>query len=543
LFPALLAVALAIAMTWPLILHLGSETQIVDSLGDPLYLTWQLAWIGHALLHNPLHILDSNMYWPIKNNLTFTDVLFGYAPAGLFAAHSAHSALIVHNLLFIFTFVLAFLGAFLLARELGAGTWGGAAAGAAFAYAPWKLAQAGHLHVLSSGGIPLALYLLVRGYRQGTGRSILAGWLAAAWQMMLGFNLGLQLAYLLLVLSLIVAVGWIARGRPRLGPGVLRAGAIGVATFVAVTALIAIPFARVQHDYPQATMPADEVAFFSPPLHGYLAAPANDLVWGSLTGAKRATLRSPVEQTLFPGVTVLVLAILGLFSRAYPRGLRIGLAAATLLCFAVSLGLPDADHPSRGFSLFRILREIAPGWSGTRTPGRVNNLTSLGLALLAGAGLALLLRHMRPRLRMPAARLVATMSIAAILVEGFGPPAHKAVPGRPAAFAAPAPQLHLPTIVGLDGVYAYWSIGGFPKLANAASSFDPTVVEEIRALSQQFPSRRSIMFFRRIGIRSVILHRDLARGTPWGRVATRPIAGLPLTRTDAGTLVIYRLRG
>ena len=34
---------------------------------------------------------------------------------------------------------LAFLGAYLLARELGAGSWGGLAAGAAFAYAPWKL--------------------------------------------------------------------------------------------------------------------------------------------------------------------------------------------------------------------------------------------------------------------------------------------------------------------------------------------------------------------------------------------------------------------
>ena len=33
------------------------------------------------------------------------------------------------------------------------------------------------------------------------------------------------------------------------------------------------------------------------------------------------------------------------------------------------------------------LSTYAPGWDGVRAPGRINTLTSLGLALLAGAGL------------------------------------------------------------------------------------------------------------------------------------------------------------
>src|ERR671926_412695 len=71
---------------------------------------------------------------------------------------------------------LAFFGAYLLARELGASRGGGFVAGAAFAYAPWRLEQDGHLHVLSSGGIPLALFLLVRGYRRGSAGMVVAGW-------------------------------------------------------------------------------------------------------------------------------------------------------------------------------------------------------------------------------------------------------------------------------------------------------------------------------------------------------------------------------
>src|SRR3989442_815734 len=80
---------------------------------------------------------------------------------------------------------LCFCGAWLLARELGAGRAGAAVAGAAFAYAPWRLEQDGHLHVISSGGIPLALFLFIRGYRRDRAGLVLAGWLVAAWQLSL----------------------------------------------------------------------------------------------------------------------------------------------------------------------------------------------------------------------------------------------------------------------------------------------------------------------------------------------------------------------
>ena len=79
--------------------------------------------------------------------------------------------------------------------------------GAATRYAPWLLAQAGHLHVLSNGGIPLALAMLARGHgwslRHGYRPErrhdgwVVAGWLVAAWQLSLGFGIGLPFAYFL----------------------------------------------------------------------------------------------------------------------------------------------------------------------------------------------------------------------------------------------------------------------------------------------------------------------------------------------------------
>jgi hypothetical protein len=544
-FPALLALGVAVVMTRPLILHLGSETPVADYSGDPLYLAWQVAWIGHALLHAPLHLLQSNFYFPVKNNLALTDVLFGYAPAGLLASSGPQAALIVHNLLFIFSYALTFFGAYLLARELGAGDWGGAAAGAAFAYAPWKLGQNGHLHVLSSGGIPLALALLVRGYRRGSRRSILGGWLVAAWQMTLGFNVGLQFAYLLLVLAALVTAYWILTRMPRPSRAVVQASAAGIAVFVAVTVLVAVPYVQARRNLPEAEAPATTVAYYSPPLRGFLAAPSFSNVWGDATADRRATLRggAGIEQTLFPGVTVLLLALLGLASSAYSLGLRLGLLAGTLVCFAFSLGLRGGGDPDRGFMPFRFLYDFAPGWDNVRTPGRINNLTSLGLALLAGAGVALVVRGIRRRFaRGAVAGVVAGALVTAILVEGFGPIPHARIPAPPPGeLSAPAPQLHLPTDDFTDGIFAYWGVGRFPKMANAASSFDPQVTLDIRSAAEAFPDARSVRFLRSVGVRSVILHRKLAFGTDWKNTAARSIAGLGITRRDQGGLIIYHL--
>src|SRR3954452_11236757 len=185
---------LAVLITWPLVLHPGHH--IAQDLGDPVRTAWQIAWTGHALLHHPTHLWQSNAFYPFSNTLAFSDSLLGYAPAGL-VAHGEVAALVRYNLLFLFAYALAFVGAYLLGRELRLRPFAAVVAGVAFAYAPFKLTMNGHLHVIGSGGIPLALFFLVRGYRRRDWRIALIGWVVASWQLTLGFTLGLQLAYLL----------------------------------------------------------------------------------------------------------------------------------------------------------------------------------------------------------------------------------------------------------------------------------------------------------------------------------------------------------
>src|SRR4051794_39221631 len=242
LFAAFTGILLALLMHWPMPLHIGRD--VPRDLGDPLPQAWQVAWDGHALAHQPLDLFQANVFWPLKNSLAFSDALVGYAPFGLIGS-GPHAAVVRYDLLFLFAYALAFFGAWLLARELGLGRVGAFVAGAAFAYAPWRLEQDGHLHVLSSGGIPLALALLVRGYRRGSARTVLAGWLVAAWQLSLGFSLGLQLAYLLLVLGVLaLALGF---RPPR---ATLIATVLGGLAFVLVAVPLSRPYLEVGRDHP-----------------------------------------------------------------------------------------------------------------------------------------------------------------------------------------------------------------------------------------------------------------------------------------------------
>jgi hypothetical protein len=545
--PPALAVVLSVAMTWPLTQHLGND---VPDLGDPLLHTWHVAWLGHALVDRPLDVFQANTFWPEEDSLAFSDVLFGYVPAGVLSAQGPHAAVVVYNLLYLFAYALAFLGAYLLARELGAPRLAALVGGAAFAYAPFRLAQAGHLPVLSSGGIPLALFLLVRGYRRGDTRLVLAGWLVTTWQVLLGFTLGVQLVYLLLAVGAVSAVYW---GRPRPSRAVLGASIAGVCVLVLVTFVQARPYFRVVDEHPEATRTPALVEYYSPPASGFLAAPGESLVWSGLTARARNSLPAPDEQALFPGIAILLLAGLGLFSSTYPAALRFWLAAGTVLCAALSLGLRDDGHLTRGLTPYRLLYELGPGWDGFRTPGRVHTLTTLGLALLAAAGAALVLREVanRPLTRGSSAALghreavtlgAATALTALVLLEGFGPTPHARVPPVPGGQAgAPDPQLHLPSGDLPDSRYAYWSVDGFPRMANGYGGFAPSVLERLRSVTTTFPDRRSVAFLRELGIRTVILHPELAIGTPLEGAERRPTRGLPLVRERRDDVVLYRL--
>jgi hypothetical protein len=550
------ACLLSVVMNWPLVLHLG--TDIPKDLGDPLVQAWEVAWDGHALANEPLDFFQANQFWPLDDSLAFSDALIGYTPAGLIGS-GPEAAVFRYDVLFLFAYALAFAGAYLLARELGLGPAGAAVAGAAFAFAPYRLEQDGHMHVISSGGIPLALALGLRGYRLGRPAWVVAGFCVAAWQLSLGFTLGLPLAYLLAALGVIALIWWLRAGRPRPRWSMVVATVVGGAIFVGAAAVLSQPYMRVSDEHPNIRRTPEIVESYSGPPWMFLVAPEENAVWGGATSFLRDDLTDVPEQTLFPGLVTLALAIGGVISAVYPRRLRVGLGIGVVAVSVLALGFQ-----TEGGLLwpYRVAYELLPGLEGIRVPGRLFTFASLGLALLAGAGAeaarrALVSRGLRGHGPLagvmswagaPAA--IAATLVLAIAVEGRGLPfdplddqAQPEAPQSPISFAEVAePQFHLPAERPEDNRrYLLWSSDGFPEMVNGRSSLDPIFTEELIEDVRGFPDPFSVELLRDVGVRSVVLHTQRVDGTPWEGAARRPVRGLPVERERRGGVIVYEL--
>ena len=119
-----------------------------------------------------------------------------------------------------------------------------------------------------------------------------------------------------------------------------------------------------------------------------------------------------------------------------------------------------------------------------------------------------------------------------------------AVPESPSVVRLPEPQLHLPADgKDADVLYGFWSTNGFPELVNGASGFEPRSRRRAaHSRSTDFRDSATVIRLRALGVRTVILHRDLASGTPWEDAAARPVRGLGLRPRRSGELVVYDLR-
>ena len=556
------AVLLAVAMIWllpPYVLWLASAGaiplkladpvhSIIGDLGDPVGQAWLVAWTGHAIGHDPGRLWDTNGFYPEQYGLAFTDSLLGYAPAGLIGSGPA-AALLRYNVLFVLVFSLAFLGGYALLRQLGANWIGAATAGAAFAYAPWRYGHDGHLNILSSGGIVLALAMLARGhgwslvhgYRPAQTRPgwALAGWLVAAWQLSLGFGIGLPFAYLLAVVWLVAVAGWLLGGRPVLGRRLILADLGGGLFFAAVTGSLALVYQHVRDLHPEAPRSWEYVAIFSPTWRGLLTAPPSSLPWGDWHESARTAMdTAPAEKVLLGGFVLYALAAAGLFASIWTVRQRVLLGGGILLGVLFALG---TNGPT-----YRLLYLYLPGFDGTRTPGRLILWPTLLLGVLAAG----LITHLSRRAAgatlgeyaRTAAHLISVPLLLLVLGEGMPKLDYVAVPAVPAAFAAaPTPLMVLPSDEAFDLTVGLWSTAGFPTMVNGAAGITTRDHDRIRDLMQTFPDQRAVARLQALGVRSVVVIRARVAGTPFEPVLYAT-PGPGVTRQDIGPDILFTLR-
>ncbi|MBB2944767.1 hypothetical protein FB565_004500 [Actinoplanes lutulentus] len=559
------SVVIAVLMTWPAIrypLH-----TLPQDLGDPSRQAWQLAWAGHILITDPKLLWHANAYFPLTDSYAFGDSLLGYAPFAMLS-NGPVTAVLIYNLLFIAAHALLVFGAYALVRQLGARPTGAAVAAMAFAYAPWRLAQEGHLDIISAGGIPLALAMLARGHgwsmRYGLRPSrrhagwAAAGWLVAAWQISLGFALGIPFAYVLGLILIVLVVGSLARRVrkpefralarflrkptvPLLGWRLAITDTLGALIFAGVALLIAVPYTRVA-DSPTR---ADEIDFFSPPLRSLLIGPAESRIWGGAHEVPRASLGWAAEMSLLPGFVLYALALAGLGFSVWRLRHRMVLMVAITFAVVLTMG---TNYLGGRFTYLPLFGHYGASFD-QRIPGRLMLWVTLLLAILAAGAVDDFVRraeHLAAQ-RVPAwpgpwLRLAMLTPLILVALEGWNSTAHPVVPEQPAAMrTVTGPMLVLPTAELSDQTVQLWSTSEFQAIANGGGTFAATRQSELRSRVATFPDIASIEYLRSIGVGTVLLLRDQVAGTSWERAGDIPVDSLNIKREDLTDAVVFRL--
>ncbi|HEX8347113.1 MAG TPA: hypothetical protein VF657_20605, partial [Actinoplanes sp.] len=373
----------------------------------------------------------------------------------------------------------------------------------------------------------------------------------AAWQISLGFSIGLPFAYVLAVIAVILPVAVVGRRlrgrapRPVLGWRLMVVDLLGMMIFAGVGALLAVPYFKVRDLNVSARWTVATLESYSAPLRSLLIAPPESQVWGGAHAVPRASLGWPAEMTLLPGFVLYALALAGLLFSVWTVRQRLLLLVGVVVSALLATGTEFFGGRFTYLPLFYHL----PGWNGLRIPGRLVLWTTLFLAVLAAGAVAELVRrteqlaaHRMPPWPGPWMRVATFVPLLLVAVEGLGATPTRIVPAQPAALRTlDGPLLVLPTAAVGDQVTMLWSTSRFQRIANGSSAVRPQRQEELRRTVATFPDATSIQYLRGRGITTVVLLRGQVAGTPWERAGDIPVDALGIRREDLDDTVVFRL--
>lgn len=377
----LIFVVLSIFYTWPLVLHLSNT---VTNSGDPLFYAWNLSHNLQALPLGIQSIMNTNIFYPTTNTLAFSDTLFTQTLLTLPLLMYTQNPILVQNIYIIFSFILACIGTYVLAREFNVTRVGAVVAGILFAFSYPRLGQMSHMSIASSFLLPFFFWRIIKFFTTTTipnallcvltfllllGSTIYFGIIS-------GFGTAIFICVMLIKEKSYREVFWNKK--------ILIIVSILVTIILSIVILYPYIILRVEH--PEIQRSYDEISS--------RGAYQKDFSSVLPTSVVLSRLLTPTEgeRSLYPTLAALTLAIFGLY--AYKKSKNTFLLA--LLIVGIS-GFLLSFGPARPFTFgpfdtgyiplpYGLLLKILPVLYIIRVPSRFILLFTLSLAILGGLG-------------------------------------------------------------------------------------------------------------------------------------------------------------
>jgi hypothetical protein len=485
--------ALTAAMTYPLAFKLSSHGYRLHVVGDHQYSVWNVAWVAHALLTNPLQVFHANIFYPHRWTLLYSEANLAAGAIGLPVYWLTRDAFATHNFVVLASFVLSGTGTYYLVRYLTGDRHAAAVSAVAFAYCPYVFGHLPHIQLLMTAGIPFSLLAFHRMADQPTvGRGAALG---AA----MGLQ-GLACAYYSIFVAIFVGFAVIftaAAVKLWREPRYWRAVSAAAVVAIAIVLPLFVPYFLLDRNSGFGRT-LEESRTYSASWLDYVTAGAHSAAWFVPKGWK---------DTSFPGFIAVIFGATGAIwswkSGGRPRylaGLYVGIAGLALW---FSLG------PAGG--LYWLGYRLVPGFSFLRAPSRFGMVVTFALCVLAGLAIAALLKQ-RPRPAVVAAALLAIATAERVAPIPITPnpqiqPVYSFLATQPYGAVAEFPPLSR-KFAFTRTRYMLASTVHWMPLVNAYSDFTPESFDDSLDVLAGFPSRASIDVLQKDGVRYAIVHVD-----------------------------------
>jgi hypothetical protein len=530
---AMLFLVLAIAVTWPLALHLS--TYIIGPFyGDNLEYVWKIWWVEHALIdlrQSPL--VQPDIFYPYGYPLAYGEITPIHTYLGLPLTVLA-GPVATYNLFILASFVLSGLFTYLFVRRLTKSSAAGIVAGIIFAFCPYRMARiAGNLPLVDTQWLPLCLLFVERFVSRHR-------WIDAGLAGLSFAAISLSSWYYLAALGLLLPIYLLARVRGWRDHGWrswMRGGLVSALVVSLSVAPFLAPYLTVQQTG-EATVPLEQAAFWSASLTDYLTPNPRHVLWGDWVQEHLTFFIGglPYEFLLGWGLVSTILALYG-WKRGGKREWGWWIVVALVLSLGPVLTLFGRTITFRapaGFATLVndtldwlgrhspvhepytlaspgrvavplpaiLLRWFVPGLAGMRSWGRFAIFATFGVAVLGGIGVSSFLEE---EIEAQATRHgvlrrwgVTGLLAGLVFFEFYTGPQQLIKPGpRPvdewlAAQPERATIIQMPLAVALSGPQMYYTMHHGQRIASGYGTYLPILFEESYPELDEIASDRAL---------------------------------------------------
>jgi hypothetical protein len=543
-----LCLLLAVIHTWPLVTAPGTLAR--NDNADAELNEWILAWVAHQLPRAPLRLFDGNMFYPERDTLAYSEPLIVPALMGAPLHWLGASPVVVFNVVLLLGFALTTWAGYALVYEWTGDRAAGLLTGSMFAFNTHTLTRLAHVQGIHAWGLPLALLAADR-------LVVHARWRDALWLALAMAAMAYTSGYLVVFGAILVAVVVVTRVPDWWSRAVRVVSLFAIATVAAGIMILPVylPYRRLSQTMGM-KRPLEAVTEFSASVSGYFATAGriHFSTWSS------RFVGNPVD-LFFPGLVVLILAALAVFwafgrtgSRTERNDDRVAISSAltrrrivmlivlALTGFVLSLGMRT---PVYGW-----VYHVFPPMQGLRAAARFGNLFLLGMAALAGIGLAAARLSFPPR----RAALVAAGLVAIANLESLrAPVGYTRFEGIPAIYSILAKEPGRVLLVEVpfwppqaafeQAEYVLNSTAHWQPMLNGYSGYLPQSYRRNAQSFWYFPQEHAIQAMRRAGATHVMIHPSgfgHEAEAMWQAVAASPY--LERIALTPGGPALYRLR-